>query len=214
MAAVVYGKWEDAMRKKSHISLARYLVREMKLDGLEKHKKAFYLGSILPDLTPKMITSPHEFSTSYDGLRCTIRSIAAEGVEEEWNERVLWRRVGVVLHYVADYFTFPHNTSFNGNLKDHCIYESEMKYYMREFVWTPEAKRIFRDAKRRAHNMKNTEELFAYIEEMHSSYMQDIHSVANDCRQILSLCATVTVVLAEFACTALELGFQTDYRCA
>ena len=40
-----------------------------------------------------------------------------------------------------------------------------MKYYMREFVWTPEAKRIFRDAKRRAHNMKNTEELFAYIEE-------------------------------------------------
>ena len=202
------------MRKKSHISLARYLVREMKLDGLVKHKKAFYLGSILPDLTPKMITSPHEFSTSYDGLQCTIRSIAEEGLEEEWNERALWRKVGVVLHYVADYFTFPHNTSFNGNLKDHCIYESEMKYYMREFVWTPEAKRIFRDAKRRAHNMKNTEELFAYIEEMHSSYMQDIHSVANDCRQILSLCATVTVVLAEFACTALELGFQTDYRCA
>lgn len=202
------------MRKKSHISLARYLVREMKLDGLVKHKKAFYLGSILPDLTPKMITSPHEFSTSYDGLQCTIRSIAEEGLEEEWNERALWRKVGVVLHYVADYFTFPHNTSFGGNLKDHCMYESEMKYYMREFVWTPEAKRIFRDAKRRAHNMKNTEELFAYIEEMHSSYMQDIHSVANDCRQILSLCATVTVVLAEFACTALELGFQTDYRCA
>ena len=202
------------MRKKSHISLARYLVREMKLDGLVKHKQAFYLGSILPDLTPKMITSPHEFSTSYDGLQCTIRSIAEEGLEEEWNERALWRKVGVVLHYVADYFTFPHNTSFGGNLKDHCMYESEMKYYMREFVCTPEAKKIFRDAKRRAHGMRNAEDLFGYIEEMHSCYMQDIHSVAHDCRQILSLCATVTVVLAEFACTALELGFQTDYRCA
>ena len=202
------------MRKKSHISLARYLVREMKLDGLVKHKKAFYLGSILPDLTPKMITSPHEFSTSYDGLQCTIRRIAEEGLEEEWNERVLWRKVGVVLHYVADYFTFPHNTSFGGNLKDHCMYESEMKYYMREFVWTPEAKKIFRDAKRRAHGMRNAEDLFGYIEEMHICYMQDIHSVAHDCRQILSLCSTVTVALAEFACTEMELGLQPDYRCA
>ena len=51
------------MRKKSHISLAGYLVREMNLEEFDRHKKAFYLGSILPDLTPKMITSPHEFQT-------------------------------------------------------------------------------------------------------------------------------------------------------
>ena len=34
------------MRKKSHISLAGYLVREMNLEEFDRHKKAFYLGSI------------------------------------------------------------------------------------------------------------------------------------------------------------------------
>ena len=119
------------MRKKSHISLAMYLVREFKMEGLEKHKKAFCFGSILPDLTPKMVTSPHEFESTYDDMQDFVRYIFTEGIDEEWKERVLWRRMGVVLHYIADYFTYPHNTSFEGTLKDHCRYESEMKYYRR-----------------------------------------------------------------------------------
>ena len=112
------------MRKKSHISLAMYLVRELKLESLIKHKKAFCLGAILPDLTPKMITSPHEFETSYENMKDFVRNIFAENADSEWKERVLWRRIGVALHYMADYFTFPHNTSFSGSLKDHCMYES------------------------------------------------------------------------------------------
>ena len=38
------------MRKKSHISLARDIVRNSEDEGLRKHKWAFYLGSILPDI--------------------------------------------------------------------------------------------------------------------------------------------------------------------
>ena len=63
------------MSKKSHISLAGYLVREMNLEEFDRHKKAFYLGSILPDLTPKMITSPHEFQTSYEELQGRIHTL-------------------------------------------------------------------------------------------------------------------------------------------
>ena len=72
------------MRKKSHISLAMYLVRELKLESLIKHKKAFCLGAILPDLTPKMITSPHEFETSYENMKDFVRNIFAENSDSEW----------------------------------------------------------------------------------------------------------------------------------
>lgn len=189
------------MRKKSHISLAMYLVRELKLEGLEKHKKAFCLGSILPDLTPKMVTSPHEFDSTYGELKDFVRYIYTEGTDGEWNERVFWRRLGVVLHYMADYFTFPHNAACQGTLKDHCMYESEMKYYLRAYVWTPEAKAVFVEAKKRAKRMHTLEALFSYVEAAHRRYLRSGHSMEEDCRQILSVCATACLVLAEMAYT-------------
>lgn len=201
------------MRKKSHISLARYLVRELNLNGLVKHRKAFCLGSILPDLTPKMVTSPHEYETSYGEMQEFVEGIFTEGIDNEWQGRVLWRRIGVVLHYLADYFTFPHNTSFDGNLKDHCMYESEMKYYMRDFVWTPEAQRIFAVARRQAQAIVSLEELFAYIEAAHRSYMQKTHTPEADCREILRHCSVAFVALAEMA-LAENMVAEPQYHCA
>ena len=52
---------------------------------------------------------------------------------------VKWRRVGEVVHYIADYFTFPHNEIYPGNLKDHCMYEKELKLYLREYLNSEEA---------------------------------------------------------------------------
>lgn len=203
------------MRKKSHISLAMYLVRELKLEGLEKHKKAFCLGSILPDLTPKMVTSPHEFESTYGDLQDFIRYIFTEGIDNEWKERVLWRRLGVVLHYMADYFTFPHNTSFEGTLTDHCMYESEMKYYLRAYVWTSEARRIFQEAGRRAKGITSLDALFAYVEASHRRYMkEERHSAEADCRQILAVCATAFVVLVEMAYAEHMVEEMPGYRCA
>ena len=48
------------MRKKSHISLAKYIVGSLEEQDLVKHKKAFYLGSILPDCKPSFLTVKHE----------------------------------------------------------------------------------------------------------------------------------------------------------
>ena len=112
------------MRKKSHISLAGYLIGELESEQLDRHKKAFYFGSILPDLTPKMFAVPHEFQTSYRELQEKVLGLIAYVQTGEGKERVVWRRLGVVMHYLADYFTFPHNTVFDGNLKDHCLYEA------------------------------------------------------------------------------------------
>ncbi len=36
---------------------------------------------------------------------------------DESNQRVYWRRFGEVIHYMADYFTFPHNKTYTGQLQ-------------------------------------------------------------------------------------------------
>ncbi len=186
------------MRKKSHISLARYLVRELRLEKLTKHQKAFYLGSILPDLSPKMITAPHEYETSYGSLQELIRSIHADGENGLCSSRVIWRRIGVVMHYLADYFTFPHNISYEGSLKDHCLYEREMKHWMRQYVRTPEAMMLFRKQRAAVKGLESLEELFAGIESAHREYrlMKEQHTVKDDCRWIVAMCARVILYFA------------------
>ena len=49
------------MRKKSHILLAKYLADQMEVsESLQSHRKAFCLGSILPDIRPSFLTKKHE----------------------------------------------------------------------------------------------------------------------------------------------------------
>lgn len=183
------------MRKKSHISLACYLVQEMDSKDLLKHKKAFYLGSILPDLTPKMITSPHEFSTSFEDLKQRIRGLIFDAQIGMHCERVLWRRLGVVMHYLADYFTFPHNSTYEGNLKDHCLYERDMKHALRTYVRTEEAQQIFREQQMYLKKSTSLAELFREIEQTHHRYLSHRHSVPDDCRWIVEMCSRVLIGL-------------------
>lgn len=202
------------MRKKSHISLAGYLVRGLKVETLSAHKKAFYLGSVLPDLNPKMIKEPHEFATSYDMLQENISEVVKEGIRGDYNERVMWRKLGVIIHYMADYFTFPHNTSYDGSLKDHCFYERDMKYRMREFVRTPEAIGTLHRYRIEAQRIKDLDGLFDYIEEMHGNYMTMEHTVSDDCRWILRLCTVVLMAITDMIGKEQKENRGYRYLCA
>ena len=107
------------MRKKSHILLARYLADQMPANiSLQSHRKAFCLGNILPDIQPSFVTKRHEYFGTFDEVQEKIIQLVETGAED-LNDRVFWRRIGEVMHYIADYFTFPHNRTFDGTLRQH-----------------------------------------------------------------------------------------------
>ena len=115
------------MRKKSHILLARYLADQMQTTAsLQSHRKAFCLGSILPDIKPSFITKRHEFYGTFEDVKKRMRELADIRPDES-NQRVYWRRFGEVIHYMADYFTFPHNKTYTGTLAQHNHYEKVLK---------------------------------------------------------------------------------------
>jgi hypothetical protein len=180
------------MRKKSHLALAQYLIRQECTWTIQKHKKAFYLGSILPDLNPKMFAAPHEYVTSYEKLQERIRSLT-EGWDASDSPRVFWRRLGIVLHYLADYFTYPHNVTYDGTLANHCTYEGDLKHLLRAYVKTDEAADVFFEQKYDRKRFASVEELFEYIEAMHEQYLISEHTAESDCRWIVELCSQVLV---------------------
>ena len=94
------------MRKKSHISLARYIAQDMQVPAMIHHRKAFYLGSILPDCKPSFLTRRHEFHGTFDMVKERICVLSADSGLLLDNGRVFMRRLGEIIHYIADYFTY------------------------------------------------------------------------------------------------------------
>lgn len=175
------------MRKKSHISLAQYLVEDMKVPEMMEHRLAFCLGSILPDCKPSFLTRRHEFGETFEMVKLQIRDLAEAHELLVWNAGAYMRRLGEVLHYLADYFTFPHNRTYDGNLKDHCFYEKELKFELRDYVSSGGA---FRD-RQLSKSIETTEELLAFIQEAHEEYLSEKRSVQEDCRYIVRVCRQV-----------------------
>ena len=181
------------MRKKSHISLAKYLVDDMKVPEMVQHRKAFYLGSILPDCKPSFLTRRHEFGETFDLVKVQIRELAADNELLCRNARAYMRHLGEVIHYLADYFTFPHNKTYDGNLKDHCYYEKELKFKLREYVASGKAFRDRIETKR----LETTEAIFSFIQTAHEEYLSRKRNVEEDCRYIVRVCQQVAEAILD-----------------
>ena len=176
------------MRKKSHISLAKFINQSMQAYHLNKHRRAFYIGSILPDCTPSFFTRKHTISESYEQLQDEIRKLT-EDYKRKRLGTYFFRHLGIVTHYLADYCTYPHNESFEGGFKDHCSYEKQLKFALRSYCHNnPEEEKgeveVF-DA------VDSLEELFELIEEIHNRYMDEDNEVTVDCHFSVILCRAV-----------------------
>ena len=175
------------MRKKSHILLARYLADQMQTTAsLQSHTKAFCLGSILPDIKPSFITRRHEFYGTFEDVKNRMKELADIRPDES-NQRVYWRRFGEVIHYMADYFTFPHNKTYTGSFSQHNHYEKVLKNRLKECIQQGEAHAYLEPAIRFA----DFSTLIDYIEATHEKYLNKLRSVEEDIRFILNMCFQV-----------------------
>lgn len=185
---------EEIMRKKSHISLATYLINSMHTEALVEHKKAFYIGSILPDCIPSFITRRHSIEATFDILKEEISKITEKYDIDRGMDSYYCRHLGVITHYVADYFTFPHNSIFTGSMKEHCIYENDLKKALKQYVHSDAAKNV-RETQR---EYNTVDEICKFIIKMHNEYLIAIKELKVDCLYIVELCHNVVDAILKF----------------
>ncbi len=185
------------MFRQAHIILSGYLADEMQIPEISRHKLSLYIGAVMPDSTPKLRMKQHEFLVTWEDTKERIRMIETMSVTDARSERALCRQLGITQHYLADFFTCPHNHSYGLNLMEHGIYEGWEALRLRQYLYTPEADERFRSHKKIAERLRDTDELFSYIDWKHDRYMQaDSHTPGGDCRWILDVCTCATVWLA------------------
>ncbi|MGN0353001.1 MAG: zinc dependent phospholipase C family protein [Roseburia sp.] len=171
------------MRKKSHISLARYMVNTLGDENLKKHKFSFYLGSILPDIKPSFLYKRHEITGTFPQLQREMEKLA-EGKKHKGKKGCgYFRDLGQVSHYLADYFTFPHNKIFSGSLKEHCSYEEKLKKDLRSYL----KKKEFLKEEQKELKFRDTQDLFSFIQKSHNEYIDKKHDVAGDIQHIVEI---------------------------
>ena len=174
------------VRKKSHILLARYLADQMPAnESLQSHRKAFCLGNILPDIQPSFVTKRHEYFGTFDEVQGKIRRLVQSGAG--YNDRVFWRRSGEVMHYIADYVTFPHNKTFDGTLHQHNTYEKHLKNELKAFVLEGKAD-VYTE---KEIHFETLNQLLQYIKEHHRRYLNCKRNIDDDIHYILTVCYQV-----------------------
>lgn len=182
------------MRKKSHISLAKYLMDNMGVQDLSEHKKAFYIGSILPDLTPSFLTKRHTIEETFEILIGEIKKITTEYDVNKGINGYYARHLGVITHYLSDYCTFPHNSIFTGTITEHCFYEKELKFSLREYVKSDAAQRD----REQVQKYQTPEDIIYFIKKTHREYLKALKNVKADIHYIIDLCYKVVDAILSF----------------
>ena len=177
------------MRKKSHISLANGLMKNFDSKLISKHKFTFCIASIWPDCRPSFITTPHRIDKTFSLVKRNIFKLVDNDKDFTTLTTANTAHIGVILHYVADYFTYPHNIEYTGTFKDHVYYEKDLKYKIKKYVTGNDV----RELKNNATVLTTPDKLFEHISKAHSEYLKTIRSLEQDVKYITQICMDVFI---------------------
>lgn len=178
------------MRKKSHVSLANHIIGQ---STMIRHTGAFKLGSMVPDLVPSFITKKHEINSTFDILERKMNKVVSTYDEDKGLTSIHTKDLGVITHYLADYFTFPHNRQYPGSLKDHCMYEKELKLALKAYVRSVGVDMPL-DIKEQ---LDSVPAICTFIKKRHDEYVSHMQNVQSDCSHIVKICVAVVTALTQ-----------------
>jgi hypothetical protein len=178
------------MNKGSHISLARYILNRTE-GTLDFHQKAFLIGSILPDCLPSFLTTRHTVTETFDILKTELVKVIRCYHRNKGITAYYCRHLGIIMHYLADYFTFPHNIGYTGSVKEHIEYERQLA---EELLIHLEMQNSFMKCQE---NCETVDKICEYILERHNEYLAAAYDLKTDCYYITELCSIITRQILE-----------------
>ncbi|MDO4287130.1 MAG: zinc dependent phospholipase C family protein [Eubacteriales bacterium] len=196
----------------SHTTVAHYLLDYVeKTDGVSFDRKAFCFGNLKPDLKGEYLTKRHYPSLMFDEVMQRIRDFIQRFHICEMNGAKLSEELGVICHYITDFFSFPHNDDiYHGNLMAHYIYEKQTSMTI---YWRINKTKFDNWAREMWNRIPQTPDaLIAFLIEQHRSYVaQASHSINDDISHICRVLATVVCSLIHMTGTT-AVAFQTRLR--
>ena len=116
------------MNKKTHVLLVR---RYMQGRVSQLELKALCIGTFLTDLGVMCFCRPHTYARHKDRIVGKCQGVSPGG-SGFW----YWLKVGYLAHYLADFYTEPHNRDkFVQFCSHHRRYEADLHAYFLAHLW-------------------------------------------------------------------------------
>lgn len=164
------------MRRDSHKLLGQYIADKY-LEGRSRLcVEAFKFGCIEPDINPATYIKGsrkverlrgHNFLNAENYMRRSVAKLERKGVKGILSHY----RMGKLVHYITDGFTFAHNAEFPGTLKDHTRYEHGLNNYFLDYLRSKE-----HSVKEGTHSLP----AFSFIQHQHREYSRRPSEMAKD----------------------------------
>ncbi len=165
------------MKTETHLDLALKICKEQ-LNKVPFYKRVLFgLGCVLPDFDPFSYlkgfrTNPffgHNWENAKGYIGRSAQNIGNKGVG---------LRLGILVHYICDAFTFAHNEGFDGDLHRHTLYEKRLHDLV---------------TKDGSHNFQSNfcDDPAEFIEKRHREYKATEQSLKTDADFILSVSSAV-----------------------
>lgn len=181
------------MKSTSHYAMAHLLHTSLKDRGIKLNLTAFVYGNIAPDYIPSVICAPHFTKACQRGIKFVTARLARHHISEgNPVDAVYSKKLGMLCHYLCDYFCFAHNKDFVGNVKDHIAYEMALDTYLRKWVKGGGAK----DESLQPNQAYSLQD---YIETEKSSYLAETYSFKNDLEFSFKACLTAVLCMLEIS---------------
>ena len=108
------------MRLEIHHKIGKKVCRELQGLGYRINNKLFLFGNIFPDLIQSYLWCRHEYKYSREFIQKKLEMIKKR-------PKLFSFHLGILTHYICDYFCYPHSAGYDKGLIHHIIYEIRQK---------------------------------------------------------------------------------------
>ena len=103
-----------------HHKIGKNVCSELEELGWQIHRKLFLFGNLFPDLIHSYLWCRHEYQHSREYVRKKLDVLKKR-------PRLFSFHLGILTHYICDYFCYPHSVCFDKGLVQHILYEIRQK---------------------------------------------------------------------------------------
>lgn len=168
------------MQKHTHARVGRMIADDLaRLHGIRLDMAAFEAGCVLPDQKLRyVILHPHYFKRSFPYLCGMIRRTMRDMQKGELTMERFSLRLGLICHYIADFFCHAHNHPRYLGYGIHKRYEQSLDTSLDDTGVAT----ILKDAKshRAAYLIARSWTIAQWLWQIHREYRQNAPSLQND----------------------------------
>jgi hypothetical protein len=163
--------------------------------GIDLSRKRFIAGSIKPDVCTLFVTHPHFWRHSRSYALKKIKKLSGKILAPGKKHKKFSENLGILLHYIADFFTAVHNLRPNP-LGEHFAYEELLDREFKKYVTLESARTTMLLICPPGSSLGL--DPASLLDDLHERYAPSREDPLADIREILVACVSVTAYIMDF----------------